>query len=189
MIQTVLIHSRHLYVFYQKLNMLVLWLLKLTHYRNQHIIYLLHIITLSVASETVDPICCAIWLGWVHCVTYWKKWPLRGIKDWVNEDAHNGSIWKFDLVLRKWKLFRTVTLSLSEQFGWELPTVTWYVGCTAGRQYRELHIGLDCYRSGALWSPGALSQCIPTKVTLMLYKLRALNWYDWLSYHLPSHLR
>jgi len=48
-----------------------------------------------------------------------------------------------------------VTLSLSERFGWELPTVTWYVGCTAGRQYRELRIGLDCCRSGALWSPEA----------------------------------
>ena len=53
---------------------------------------------------------------------------LRGIKDWVNEDAYNGSIWKFDLVLRKWELFRIVTLSLSEWFGWELPSATWYVG-------------------------------------------------------------
>ena len=80
---------------------------------------------------------------------------LRGIKDWVNEDAYYGSIRKFDLVLRKWELFRTVTSSLSERLGWELPTVTWYGGCTAGRQYRELHIGLDCCRSRALWSPEA----------------------------------
>ena len=43
--------------------------------------------------------------------------PLRGIKDWVNEDAYYGNIWNFDLVLRKWELLRTVTLSLSERFG------------------------------------------------------------------------
>jgi len=82
---------------------------------------------------------CARNLGWLKqnrkytASTYWVReflvatQMLRGI-NWVNEDAYKGSIRKFDLVLQKWELLRTVTLSPSEQFGWELPTVTWYVG-------------------------------------------------------------
>ena len=68
---------------------------------------------------------------------------LRGVKDWVSEDAYNGSIRKFDLVLQQSHcLEQWLCHSLSDLVE-SCRHVTWYIGCTGGRKYRELHIGLD----------------------------------------------
>ena len=73
---------------------------------------------------------------------------------------------KFDLVVRKWQLFRTVTLSLSEWFGWELPTVPWYVGSTVnytmGRSVTVWEHYVWCWRKWVLCCTTCMSFTVVT---------------------------
>ena len=45
---------------------------------------------------------------------------------------------------------------------------------------------VSCSLCDLVESCGLYTQCLHTKVTIMLYNLCVLNWYQRLGYHLPS---
>jgi len=53
-------------------------------------------------------------------------------------------------------------------------------------QVRAVENAVSCSLGDIVESGGLFTQCINMKVTIKLYNLCVLNWYQRLSYHLPS---